>query len=227
MLTTSERDTLLFMREEEKLARDVYLTLHSLWRLPVFSNIAAAEQRHTDSVKGLLRTYGIPDPVADERIGVFRNPELATLYRQLVEQGRHSLQDALEVGVHIEEHDIDDLQRAIQETSRPDIAATYHNLMRGSHNHLRAFTGQLRSRGYVLPSIPNEEVATITPATPYSHTGRHGRGGNGWQHYRSRQNMPLQTESLCNSQQSAEVAPMRRCSGAGGYSGGRRHRGGW
>lgn len=163
MLSTSERDALLFMREEEKLARDVYLTLYSLWRLPVFSNIAASEQWHTDQVKRLLQNYGLPDPVTDERVGVFTNPELSGLYSTLVARGRNSLMDALQVGAFIEETDIADLHQAIRETSRPDIAAKYRNLMRGSHNHLRAFTGQITSRGvdYAAQALPQNEVVAI------------------------------------------------------------------
>jgi len=37
---------LRFMREEEKLARDVYLKLFDTWKLTVFSRIARSEQRH-------------------------------------------------------------------------------------------------------------------------------------------------------------------------------------
>ncbi|MDP2030099.1 MAG: DUF2202 domain-containing protein [Thiobacillus sp.] len=51
---------LLFMREEEKLARDVYLTLYETWGLAVFSNIASSEQSHMDALLKLLRTYRCP-----------------------------------------------------------------------------------------------------------------------------------------------------------------------
>jgi len=47
--------------------------------LPVFQNIAASEQKHTDSVKGLLDLYKISDPVKDDAIGVFTNPDLQAL----------------------------------------------------------------------------------------------------------------------------------------------------
>lgn len=40
-LTDAETDGILFMREEEKLARDVYLGLADPWDLRVFENIAA------------------------------------------------------------------------------------------------------------------------------------------------------------------------------------------
>lgn len=49
------------MREEEKLARDVYLTFGEKWGLTLFTNIAKSEQTHTDAVKTLLDRYEIKD----------------------------------------------------------------------------------------------------------------------------------------------------------------------
>ena len=155
-LSSTEADTLAFMREEEKMARDVYLTLYNQWQLPVFSNIAKAEQQHTDRIKALLQTYGVADPVTDNTVGVFVNPLLAGLYAQLVTQGQASVLDALRVGILIEETDIADLQKAISETTHPDIAMVYNNLMRGSQNHLSAFTGLAENLGvtYGVPATP-------------------------------------------------------------------------
>ena len=42
-LTETDIAGLVFMREEEKLARDVYLTMSDRWGAPVFENIAASE----------------------------------------------------------------------------------------------------------------------------------------------------------------------------------------
>ena len=141
-LTETEIEGLNFMREEEKLARDVYLTLYNQWGLPVFQNIASSEQKHTDAVKGLLEFYGVTDPVVDETIGVFVNEDLQALYNQLIEKGSLSLVDALEVGTAIEEIDILDLQELIAETENVNIIMVYSNLLKGSNNHLRAFVSQ-------------------------------------------------------------------------------------
>ena len=155
-LSSAEAETLVFMREEEKMARDVYLTLYNQWQLPVFSNIASSEQQHTDRIKALLQTYGVADPVTDNTVGVFVNPLLAGLYAQLVTQGQASVLEALRVGILIEETDIADLQKAISETTHPDIAMVYNNLMRGSQNHLSAFTGLAENLGvtYGVPARP-------------------------------------------------------------------------
>jgi hypothetical protein len=144
-LTPDEIDGLLWMREEEKLALDVYTALYDRWNARVFSNIAAAEQTHTDSVKTLLDRYGLTDPAADTATGVFTDPTIQGLYDDLVAQGSVSLEAALTVGATIEDLDIADLQA--RATTTPDIALVYGNLEKGSRNHMRAFSTQLSNLG--------------------------------------------------------------------------------
>jgi hypothetical protein len=86
-LNQVETDALLFMWEEEKLARDVYTVLGTVWTKPLFGNIAASEQVHMDSVKDLLDRYGLATPT-DDVAGVFANAELQALYTELVAQKR-------------------------------------------------------------------------------------------------------------------------------------------
>ena len=142
-LTDKEKASLIYMREEEKLARDVYLYLYEKWKVPIFSNIATSEQEHTDAVKSLLVRYGVQDPAATTSEGEFTNPELQELYNQLVQQGSVSREDAFKAGVIVEEKDIRDLNAAIANTTHSDIKTVYGNLLRGSNNHLSAFNTQL------------------------------------------------------------------------------------
>jgi len=137
-LSADEIAGLLFMREEEKLAHDVYLTLNDIWGMSIFNNIAASEQMHTDAVVNLLNTNGIPDPAANNGIGQFTNQNLQTLYDQLITTGSQSLADALQVGGAIEEIDILDLDERMNNSSS-DILAVYQNLRDGSTNHLQSF----------------------------------------------------------------------------------------
>ena len=141
-LTQEQKDDLNFMYQEEKLARDVYITLGNIWNLRVFKNIQNSEQRHMDSIKYLLDKYSLPTPVMSDDIGVFENEELQSLYDQLVAKGKQSLKDALEVGVTIEETDIADLEAKI-EGAPSDIQQVFNNLLKGSYNHLRAFNRNL------------------------------------------------------------------------------------
>ena len=148
-MSPEEESTLLFMREEEKMARDVYLTLFDLWEHPVFDNISDSEQRHMNAMKNQIDRYGLVDPVTDDTVGVFDNEELGALYLDLVALGGKSLEMALRAGVLIEEIDILDLEDAIAESTHDDVTRAYVNLLRGSRNHLRAFVGQLESMGIV------------------------------------------------------------------------------
>lgn len=73
-LSPPEKEGLLYMREEEKLARDVYLFLGEKFNARAFLNIAESEQTHMAYVKVLLDKYGIPDPVGSNPRGVFTKP---------------------------------------------------------------------------------------------------------------------------------------------------------
>jgi hypothetical protein len=139
-LSAAEIDRLTFMREEEKLARDVYLTLYNIWNSRVFSNISRSEQRHMDSIKTLLDRYSIADPAENKSRGEFTNPDLQKLYDTLIRQGSVSATEAYKVGVLIEKTDIKDLEESLASTTHDDIITTYSNLMSGSENHLRAFS---------------------------------------------------------------------------------------
>ncbi len=142
-LSAEEASDLQFMREEEKLARDVYLTLNETWNLQVFANISQAEQTHMDAVLTVLDAYGVDDPAAGNEIGVFTDPDLQALYDQLVATGNQSVLDALHVGAAIEEIDILDLDERMERTDNADILQLYANLEQGSESHLRAFASNI------------------------------------------------------------------------------------
>jgi hypothetical protein len=143
----TEVDDLVFMREEEKVARDVYLEFYSLWKDPVFLAISKSEERHMLSLKNLIDKYGITDPVTGDNVGKFSDPDLQGLYKQMVQEGTAFLLDALRVGATIEDLDISDLQAALANTDNQDIRTVYQNLMKGSRNHLRIFINRLSLLG--------------------------------------------------------------------------------
>jgi hypothetical protein len=139
-LTLQDEENILLMREEEKLARDVYLTLGEKWNVPVFKNIAQAEARHMSVMKMLVERYGLQDPVTDDTVGSFTGPEFTKLYGELVASGSESLAAAYGVGVKIEELDIKDLKDSLATVQSTDVRRVYQNLLRASENHLRAFS---------------------------------------------------------------------------------------
>jgi hypothetical protein len=164
ILTDDETNDLIFMREEEKLARDVYLTLYGIWETPVFANIATSEQQHMDAILGLLNTYKIPDPTVGKLVGEFVNEELQNLYDELVTNGAQSALDALMVGGIIEETDIEDLQSAMETTTVSKIDRVYSNLLNGSYNHLRAFSSNISAitgQPYVAQVVSQDVVDAI------------------------------------------------------------------
>lgn len=148
-LTAEERDAILFMREEEKVARDVYQAMYDRWNLPVFKNIARAEQRHMDAVGCLIKKYNLTDPVGNNPAGVFQTEAFQKMYDALVQQGNASSVAALRVGAVIEDMDIADLLQRTPAvgTDNGDIKAVFAELAKGSRNHLRAFVNNLTNRG--------------------------------------------------------------------------------
>ncbi len=163
-LSTVEAADLVFMRQEEKMARDIYLQFGDLWNIATFDNIAASEQRHMDAMLGLLQTYQLPDPVVGLTIGEFQNPSLQQLHDDLLALGGASALSALQVGGLIEEVDMRDIVAAIERSQHADIDRAYDNLLCGSRNHLRAFAGQIElgtGQPYVAQSLPQAEVDAI------------------------------------------------------------------
>ena len=142
-----EKDGLIKMRGEEKLAHDVYVTLYEKWGQNIFNNISKSEQTHTNTIKYLLERYNVEDPVKSVEVGKFTDPKMKELYDSLVAQGEKSLVDALVVGATVEDLDIKDLEDLLPKTDNKDIRTAYQNLNKGSRNHLRAFMRDLERNG--------------------------------------------------------------------------------
>jgi hypothetical protein len=183
-LSADETAALLFMREEEKLAHDVYVTLYTKWSLPAFQNISASEQTHTDAVKALIDRYNLADP-ASNNVGVFTNPDLQKLYTDLVARGSESAAEALKVGAAIEEIDILDLEKRFAQTDNADIQQVFNNLRSGSYNHLQAFATNLQSQTgetyqpqYLSPEA-YQAIINSSVSKGNSGGGRGQGGGNG------------------------------------------------
>ena len=185
-LTQEDIDSLLYMREEEKLAHDVYVTLYDLWGAPIFNNIASSEQNHTEMVLALLNQYGLADPAAGNAVGVFVNPDLQALYDDLVSQGSQSYEAALLVGGLIEEVDIADLRAELATTNVAAIEQVYQSLLSASGNHLNGFANSYESatgNAYTAQLLSDADVAAILSGGNGSGNGNsqgaRGGGNNG------------------------------------------------
>jgi len=162
-LNQAELGSLSFMREEEKLARDVYIILYNKWGVNIFNNISASEQTHMDAVLLLLQKYSLADPVGTNAVGVFQNETLQILYNQLVAKGNTKLAEAYQVGATIEDLDIFDLKRLLVDIDNQDIRLVYDMLTRGSRNHLRSFYKNILNTGgtYIPQYITQSEFDAI------------------------------------------------------------------
>lgn len=167
-LTEEEASELVYMREEEKLAYDLYVEFYATWGQRIFSNIAAAELNHMSAVLALLERYEITDPAASTASGVFNNMDLQDLYDYLLASGSSSFINALLAAAAVEEIDILDLETYLLDVEgNEDIVLVYENLLRGSRNHLRAFVRNLERQGvsYVPVYLEQEAYDLIIEAS--------------------------------------------------------------
>ncbi|WFN33660.1 DUF2202 domain-containing protein [Methanogenium sp. S4BF] len=166
-LSAAEALDILYMQEEEKLARDVYRVFSDAWGMQIFNNIGDAEQTHLDSVTVLIDRYGLDGASATAAPGVFDHAELQALYDDLTETGQRSPEDAIRAAALVEETDIVDLRDAMSRTDKEDVRYVYDNLKRGSENHLRAFVRILEQQGGSYAPViltPAEYTEIITTA---------------------------------------------------------------
>ncbi len=131
-LNTREAETLVLMREDEKLARDVYHAFYTYWRQASWLEAMQRRQARMNRIASLLQQYELPDPLPDTRPGSFPSPELAELYTQLVKRGAQSYIDAVDVCIQIEQLDIADLQAAILESRHETLDQSYQVLLESS-----------------------------------------------------------------------------------------------
>ena len=165
-LSEAEAEELTYMREEEKLARDVYILMHDLWTASIFDRIATSEQQHMDTMEKMVVKYNLPDPVLPG-YGTFTNLYLQSKYDELIALGDDSYVDGLYVGATIEEIDMIDIQHAIEVTAHIDLITAYQHLLEGSKNHLRAYVGALAGQGIeYTPQYISQELFDAIMSVP-------------------------------------------------------------
>ncbi|MFZ2177102.1 MAG: DUF2202 domain-containing protein [Rhodococcus sp. (in: high G+C Gram-positive bacteria)] len=148
-LSEEERTDLTLMREEERVARDLYRQFHDAWQAQIFDHISTSEQRHYDAVGGLLEQYGVPDPSDGLAVGVYADPQLQQQYDAWLAQGLATVEAAYAVGAELEAADISGLTTAIEVSDEDAIDRVYEKLRRGTENHLRAFEGAASGEQHV------------------------------------------------------------------------------
>ena len=198
-LSDIEEKALLFVREEEKLARDVYIYLDSRYgnETNIFGNIQKAEQTHTDSIKILLDRYNLDDPMtndADSKLGIFQNSELQKLYNDLTSKGAISKIDAIEVSLTIEDLDIRDIENYIAQSDNQDIKTIFESLVKGSEHHMKSFYNQYNGNTYIPKYISQARFDKIISS---SHQGNDTKNNqDNANHGNTSENLPPQFPTI-------------------------------
>jgi len=188
VLDYNEQTHLIFMREEEKLARDVYLTLGTMYPDSViFGNIDDSEQTHTTAVKAMIEKYGLEDPNTNDNIGAFTGEDYGWYFTEkfnlLVERASISELEALYVGAFIEELDMMDINQCpgvivetdngiddVNEcgriyTDNSDVINLYASLLDGSDSHLAGYVKNIEKYigegNYQAQVLTQEQVDEI------------------------------------------------------------------
>ena len=144
-LTDSDKKALLFMLEEEKLARDTYTYLWEVWQINLFTNIKSSEQSHMDAIAQVLTSYGIQYTILPA--GQFADSLLLNFYNQFITSGSINSSNALQIGATIEDLDISDLEKYTAQTTNETVINVFNSLECGSRNHLRSFVSAIVSAG--------------------------------------------------------------------------------
>ena len=166
--TDVEKEGIQYIYEVEKVARDVYQYFYDEWETPVQDIISGSEQTHMDIMKELIDKYDLDDPAEGNDYGEFSNSDLQQLYHDLLESGLSSEVDALSTAAMIEEFDIVEIKKYVNNTDRDDIISAYNKLMTGSENHLRIFVAKLKDKvveyqpQYLSQQDYNQIIATVT-----------------------------------------------------------------
>ena len=188
VLDYNEQTHLEFMREEEKLARDVYMELGAMYpKHRIFGKIDDSEQKHTNAVKAMINKYGLDDPNTNDNVGVFTGEDYGWYFIEkfylLVERVFISELEALYVGAFIEELDMMDINQCPQVivetenginditecgkiyTDNSDVSNLYATLLDGSDSHLEGYVRNIEKYigkgNYQAQVLPQEEVDEI------------------------------------------------------------------
>ena len=155
--TQSDRNDLIYLYEEDKLAHDFYVEMEKKWGHHSFSNIIKAERRHMSMIKEEAEKIGVNNiSVSDD--GKFVNEDLQGMFDELIVKGNMSLLNALKSAAFIEETDINDLELRMTLTDIESLEDLYSRLISASENHLNAFVRNIRKEGgEYVPQVLNQE----------------------------------------------------------------------
>ncbi|MDD3034385.1 MAG: DUF2202 domain-containing protein [Bacteroidales bacterium] len=177
-LTASEIEYIYAVREDEKLAGDLYSAFFEMYKIKTFENIAKAEINHMKATERLLEYYGITYPVAGDK-GKFENPVRQALYDSLLQKGSTAL-EAFKVMAQYEEYNIVQYKADLAVITNENLKIVIENLEKGSENHFKATIRQITALGgtYSAQVMTQEEYSAII-ATGFEQGKRYRYLNNG------------------------------------------------
>lgn len=184
-LTADEIEFLFAMREDEKVAIDLYTAFATQYPTATqFSRIAAAEATHIAVAETVLGYYEVTYPALGAA-GVFADAERQAQYQELLAKAT-TLQAAFEAMATLEEENIAAYKAVEANITNANLKLIVSNMIKASSNHLKAAVRQLTALGVTYtPAYLDQATfyniinSAFTQGNKYGQQkGKGNRGGN-------------------------------------------------
>jgi hypothetical protein len=160
-LTADEIEFIFAVREDEKIARDLYISFFGKFGLKPFENIGKAEDNHIKATEKLFDYYEIDYPALSGN-GKFENAIRQKLFDSLLLKVNTEL-DAFKVMAVLEESNIVEYGAVIKTVVNPNIKMVIENLAKASANHFKAAIRQITALGgtYTPEFLTQEQYRAV------------------------------------------------------------------
>lgn len=161
-LTADETEFLYAIREDEKIAHDVYAAFSALYpAAKTISKIMTAESSHISAAEAVLDYYEIEYPPLSDT-GIFEDADRQALYNDLITKGT-TLIKAYGTMALMEEETVYAYKSIQNQLTNSNLSLLLSQLIKASSNHLRATVRQVVKLGgsYSPAYLSDEEYQTI------------------------------------------------------------------
>lgn len=183
-LTTDEIEFIYAVREDEKLAHNLYI--YFVTQYPTarqLANIGNAEINHITTIERVFTYYEIDFPTLGQP-GVFTDENRQAIYTRLTAQGS-TLHEAYQVMAALEEENIVIYSKVASELTNPNLQLIINNLAQSSENHFKVLVNQITAWGSIytptlLEASQYEEIldSVFQPGNCYGMQGQNSQNTN-------------------------------------------------
>lgn len=158
VITENDKNSLVYFREEEKLAADAFDYFYEMWTNKLFLTFKNSETKHECRFRELLDYYGIEDPVKEYGRGEFGSDSLEYYYVSIISFGSKSLLHSFLAGAEIEEKTVYELGNAIKVIDNENLTEVYKTHKISSEGYLRVFAAKLKDNSIIYkPKFMTED----------------------------------------------------------------------